>query len=124
MGGKQRPPTCTLIAKTIVSNREFLNKTRHWRFYKLGIHSVPQEPDLKCLTRSFALYRHLLAILGMPTPKSHNGLMQASTGLCVTPSPEPYQNPSKSYWCAKLDQDQGTSQHTQRWALEQETYIY
>ena len=49
MGAKQRPPTCTLIAKMIVSNREFLNKTRHWRFYKLGIHSIPQEPDLKVL---------------------------------------------------------------------------
>ena len=50
--------------------------------------------------------------------------MQASTGPRGTPCPEPYQNPPKSYWCATVDLGRGTSQYTQRWALEQETYIY
>lgn len=41
----------------------------HWRFTSWG--SIPREPTLKVVDRLIllALYRHLLALLIMPTPR-------------------------------------------------------
>lgn len=74
MGAQQRPPTCTLMAKMIVSNCDLYHKTRHSEF--TSWESTRWAPALKVIDRLIllALYRHLLATLSMPTPRSTHWL--------------------------------------------------